>query len=155
MAPGRQPQGQGRRLSMNLMRWTPWRELEALTDPLNRFFACPDTRRSTGKEMMPVADWAVSVDINDTDGDFHIRTRFSRLKDEAVRVTLDKGRFTLQGEPNKANRKRSDNCMSRQHHYGSFATRPDRLRSGLPKPVGQPKTRKTGTCSTSIIGVVL
>ena len=45
--------------------------------------------------------------------------------------------------------------MSRQHHYGSFATMPDRLRAGLPKPVGQPKTKRTSTYSTSIIGVVL
>ena len=84
---------------MNLVGRNRLRELEALTDPLNRFFARPDTRRSTGKEMRPVADWAVSVEINVTDGDFHIRTKCSGLKDEAVRVTLDKGRFTLQGEP--------------------------------------------------------
>jgi HSP20 family molecular chaperone IbpA len=86
---------------MNLVGWNPSRELEALTDPLNRVFARPVTRRSNGKEIMPVADWAVSVDISDTDGGFHIRAEFSGLKNEAGRVTMDKGRFTLQGEPNE------------------------------------------------------
>ena len=68
---------------MNLVGWTPWHELEALTDPLNRFFVRPDTRRSNGKEMMPVADWAVSMNISETDGGSHIKTEFPGLKNEA------------------------------------------------------------------------
>ena len=68
---------------MNLVRWNPWRELEEKTDPLNRFVVRPDTRRSNGKEMMPVADWAVSVDISETGGEFHIKTEFAGLKNEA------------------------------------------------------------------------
>ena len=69
-----------------------------MADPLNRFVARPDTRRSNGKEMMPVADWVVSVDISEADGEFHIKTEDPRLKNETVRVALDKGVFTLQGE---------------------------------------------------------
>jgi HSP20 family protein len=84
---------------MNLVRWNPSRELEEMTDSLLRFFARPHTWRSTGKEMMPVADWRVSVGISESDGDFHITTKFPGLKHEAMRGILDKGRFTLQGEP--------------------------------------------------------
>lgn len=72
---------------MNLVRWNPLRESEKMTDPLNRFFARPDTRRSNGKEMMPVVDWAPFVDISETDGEFHIKTEFPRLKNEDERVT--------------------------------------------------------------------
>ena len=59
---------------MNLVRWNPWGELEEMTDPLNHFSTRPDTRRSNGKEMMPVADWGVPMDISDADGEFHIKT---------------------------------------------------------------------------------
>jgi len=41
------------------------------------------------------------VDISDTDGEFHIKTEDPRLKNETVRVALDKGVFTLQGEQNE------------------------------------------------------
>ena len=85
-----------------MVRWTPWGELEEMTDPLNRFVAHPETRRSNGKEVMPVGHWAVSGNIIETDGEFHIKTEFPGLKNETVRVTLDEGMFPLQGEQ-KAN----------------------------------------------------
>lgn len=83
---------------MNLVGWNPLRELEKMTDPLNRVFARPVIRRSNGNEMMPVADWAVSLNISEAEGGFHIKTEFPGLKNERVRVTLDKGMFALQGE---------------------------------------------------------
>ena len=83
---------------MNMVGRNPLRELEALTDPLNRFFVRPETRRSTGKEMMAVADWAASTNIGETEWEFHTKTEFPGLKNETVRVTLDKGKFILQSE---------------------------------------------------------
>lgn len=64
-------------------RWNPLRELEEMTDSLHRVNARPHPRRSNGKEMMPVADWRVSVDISESDWDFHIKTEFAGLKNEA------------------------------------------------------------------------
>ena len=83
---------------MNLVRWNPWGELEEKTDPLHRFFTRPDTRRSNGKEMMSVADWAVLVNDQRYRRGISHQDRSPRLKNETVRVTLDKGMFTLQGE---------------------------------------------------------
>jgi HSP20 family protein len=47
------------------MRWDPFRELEDMTDRLNRIFARP-ALRTNGKETMTVADWVPTVDISET-----------------------------------------------------------------------------------------
>ena len=83
---------------MNLVRRNPWGELEEMTGPLNRFSTRPDTRRSKGEEMMPVSDWAVPVNDQRYRRGISHQDRSPRLKNETVRVTLDKGMFTLQDE---------------------------------------------------------
>ena len=38
---------------MTLVRWDPFRELEEVSDRLNRMFARPSAPRATGKEIQP------------------------------------------------------------------------------------------------------
>ncbi len=57
---------------MNLLRWDPLRELEDMTDRLNRIFGRQETRRLNGKEMMTVADWIPAVDISETEREFDV-----------------------------------------------------------------------------------
>lgn len=41
---------------MNLIRWDPVKELEDMSERLNRMFARPMTRRDNRKETLTVAD---------------------------------------------------------------------------------------------------
>ena len=43
---------------MNLIRWDPAKELEDMSERLNRMFARPTARRENGKETLTVADCA-------------------------------------------------------------------------------------------------
>ena len=95
-------------------------------------------------------DWVPFVDISETDGEFHIKAELPVLKKEDMRVAWDKGVRTLQG-----NRKAERQLNEPSKSYDSLATMSNRVRAGLPKPVGQTKAKRTGTCSTSIIGVAL
>lgn len=105
---------------MNLVRWNPLRELEELSDRLNSFFVRQDSRRSNGREMMTVADWAPSVDISETDEEFHIEAELPEVKREDVRVTLGNGVLTLQGE-RKEEREEKDRKVHRiERSYGRF-----------------------------------
>ncbi|WHZ14540.1 MAG: Heat shock protein Hsp20 [Nitrospira sp.] len=105
---------------MNLVRWNPLRELEELSDRLNSFFARQDSRRSNGREIMTLADWAPSVDISETDEEFHIEAELPEVKKEDVRVTLDNGVLTLQGE-RKEEREGNDRKVHRiERSYGRF-----------------------------------
>ncbi len=105
---------------MALVRWDPFRELEEVSDRLNRMFARPATRSSNGKETMIVADWTPSVDISETEGEYQIKAEIPDVKKEDVKVTLEDGVLTIQGE-----RKHEKEEKGRKYHriersYGSF-----------------------------------
>ncbi|HZH48225.1 MAG TPA: Hsp20/alpha crystallin family protein, partial [Nitrospira sp.] len=68
---------------MTLVRWDPFRELEDMSDRLNRMFARP-ALRSSGKETMTVADWMPTVDISETDAEYLIKAELPEVKKEDV-----------------------------------------------------------------------
>jgi HSP20 family protein len=70
---------------------------------------------------MVVADWAPSVDVSETDGEYQIKAEIPDVKKEDVKVTLEDGVLTIQGE-----RKHEKEEKGRKYHrversYGSFA----------------------------------
>jgi len=105
---------------MNLVRWNPLRELEEMSDQLNRFFSRQDTQRSNGKEIMTVADWTPSVDISETEVEFHIEAELPEVKKEDVQVTLDNGVLTLQGERKEEREEKGRKVHRIERSYGRF-----------------------------------
>lgn len=105
---------------MNLVRWDPFRELEEMSDRLNRIFARPEARRTNGKEMMTVADWAPSVDISETDQEFHVKAELPGVKKDDVKVTLENGVLTLQGERKEEREEKGRKFHRMERSYGQF-----------------------------------
>ncbi|CAI4030813.1 Hsp20/alpha crystallin family protein [Nitrospira tepida] len=104
---------------MNLVRWDPYRELEEMTNRLNRLFGRA-TATADGNEMMVRADWTPSVDISETDEEFQIKAELPGVKKEDVKVTLENGILTLQGE-RKQEREDKDLKFHRiERSYGQF-----------------------------------
>ena len=102
-----------------LMRWDPFRELEEMSDRLNRMFS-HQSSRTNGKETMTVADWTPTVDISETEAGYEIKAEIPDVKREDVKVTLEEGVLTIQGV-----RKQEREDKSRRYHrieraYGSF-----------------------------------
>ena len=80
-----------------LMRWDPFRELEEMSDRLNRMVARPATK-ANGKEALTVADWMPTVDISETAGEYVIQAELPEVKKDDVKVTLEEGVLTIQGQ---------------------------------------------------------
>jgi HSP20 family protein len=83
---------------MNLARWNPLQELKGLSDRINRFFARNGSQATNGNEMMRIPDWVPSVDISETADEYQIKAELPEVKKEDVRVLLEDGVLTLQGE---------------------------------------------------------
>ncbi|NGZ96540.1 MAG: heat-shock protein Hsp20 [Nitrospira sp. WS110] len=105
---------------MSLVRWDPFRELEEVSDRLNRMFARPATRAANGKETMIVADWTPSVDISETDGEYQIKAEIPDVKKEDVKVTLEDGVLTIQGERKHEKEEKGKKYHRIERSYGSF-----------------------------------
>ncbi|HEY6973083.1 MAG TPA: Hsp20/alpha crystallin family protein [Nitrospiraceae bacterium] len=102
-----------------LMRWDPFRELEDMSDRLNRMFARP-AARTNGKETMIVADWVPTVDISETDGEYQIKAEIPDVKKEDVKVTLEDGVLTIQGERKQEKEEKGKKYHRVERSYGSF-----------------------------------
>jgi HSP20 family protein len=102
-----------------LMRWDPFRELEEMSDRLNRMVARPATK-TNGKEALTVADWMPTVDISETDGEYLIKAELPEVKKEDVKVTVENGVLTLQGERRQEKEEKGKRFHRVERLYGSF-----------------------------------
>lgn len=105
---------------MTLVRWDPFRELEEMSDRLNRMISRPTSPHTNGKETMVVADWAPSVDISETDGGYQIKAEIPDVKKEDVKVTLEDGVLTIQGERKHEKEEKGKKYHRVERSYGSF-----------------------------------
>ncbi len=105
---------------MNVVRWDPFRELEDMSTRLNRMFARPAIGQANGKETMTVADWAPSVDISETDAEYLIKAELPDVKKEDVKVTVEDGVLTLQGERRQEKEEKDKKYHRIERSYGSF-----------------------------------
>ena len=115
---------------MNLVRWDPFRELEDMSDRLNRMFGRPAARPESGKEAMTVADWVPAVDISETDVEYLIKAELPEVKKEDVKVTVQHGVLTIHGERKHEKEEKGKRYHRVERSYGSFTrsfTLPDEV----------------------------
>ena len=105
---------------MSLVRWDPFRELEDMSERLNRVFARPAMRNNAGKENLTVADWMPVVDISETDGEYLIKAELPEVKKEDVKVTVEEGVLTIQGERRQEKEEKGKRYHRVERSYGSF-----------------------------------
>lgn len=120
---------------MTLVRWDPFRELEEMSDRLNRVFARPATRPS-GKETLTVADWIPTVDISEIEGEYLIKAELPEVKKEDVKVSVEDGVLTIQGERRQEKDEKGRKFHRVERSYGSFVrsfTLPESVDEGAVK----------------------
>ena len=105
---------------MTLVRWNPSRELEDMSDRLNRMFNRQALPQMNAKETMVVADWVPSVDVSETDGEYQIKAEIPDVKKEDVKVTLEDGVLTIQGERKQEKEEKGKKYHRVECSYGSF-----------------------------------
>jgi len=105
---------------MTLVRWDPFRELEDMSDRLNRMMSRPALPRTNGKETMVVADWVPAVDVSETDGEYQIKAEIPDVKKEDVKVTVEDGVLTIQGERKQEKEEKGKKYHRVERSYGSF-----------------------------------
>ena len=104
---------------MTLVRWDPFRELEDMSERLNRVFSRPSLRNS-GKENLTVADWMPTVDISETEGEYLIKAELPEVRKEDVKVTVENSVLTLQGERRQEKEEKGKRFHRVERSYGSF-----------------------------------
>lgn len=105
---------------MNLIKWDPFRELEDVSSRLNRIFGRSPVRGESDNEMLAVADWMPSVDISETDNAYLIKGEIPGVKKEDVKVTIQEGMLTIQGERKQEKEEKGKKFHRVECCYGNF-----------------------------------
>jgi HSP20 family protein len=107
--------------NMSIVRWDPFRELEEVSERLNRAFGRSGLARATeDKGTFLTFDWAPSVDIAETPEAFEIKAELPDVKKEDVRVTVEEGQLRISGERKQEKEERGKKFHRVERSYGSF-----------------------------------
>ncbi len=108
----------------NLIRWNPFSELDRMDRQLNRMMQ----RAFSGRMRIPLEgessgkyEWAPSADISETDKEYLIRAELPAVKKEDVKVTVDGGMITIEGERKQQTEEKGERYHQVESFYGSFS----------------------------------
>lgn len=120
---------------MALVKWEPLREIDDMFDRYMRAMSWPANR---GQELIATGDWSPRVDISETDSEFQIKAEIPDVKKEDVKVSVDNGVLTIQGERKQEKEEKGKKFHRIERYYGNF------IRSfTLPDNVDETKIRAT------------
>ena len=102
---------------MNLMRFEPFRELEEMTNRLNRIF------RKEGDVDGVFADWAPAMDVQETTNEYLIKADLPELKKEDVKVSVEDGVLAVEGERKLEKEEKGKKFHRVERSYGKFVRR--------------------------------
>lgn len=102
-----------------ITRFDPFKELEEMSARLNRFFA-PKKRNGDGGESLTITQWAPAVDVSETDKEFIIKAELPEVKKEDVKVSVEDGVLTIQGERKMEKEEKGKKYHRIERSYGNF-----------------------------------
>jgi HSP20 family protein len=105
---------------MNLVRWNPWGEMEALEGRFNRFFNEAFFPKAMLGDESGLAHWNPRVDIYDNDNAFVIKAELPGVEKKDIEVDLKDHVLTLKGERSYENEVKEENYYRKERSFGKF-----------------------------------
>ena len=107
---------------MNLVRFDPLRELEGLSGRLSRLFDTPLASRLPADSAV-FGDWTPAMDIEETDGEYLLKTDLPAMKREEVKVGITDGVLTVEGERHQEKEEKGKKFHKIERSFGRFVRR--------------------------------
>lgn len=105
---------------MSLVRWDPFRELEDMSQRLNRVFGRSLLSPATSPEMTAMPDWAPSVDIVETPEEYQIKAELPEVKKEDVKLSVANGMLRIEGERKAEKEEKGKKYHRIERYHGTF-----------------------------------
>lgn len=104
----------------NLARWDPFGEFDRIDHTFNRMMR----RAFSGRPRLgedTTLQWSPSANISETDKEYLIRAELPAVKKEDVKVTVDGGMITIEGERKQQREERDEKHHQIESFYGKFS----------------------------------
>jgi HSP20 family protein len=104
---------------MSIVRWEPFAEMDSL---FNRLMPSMLSRWPSrlGSSNGGTVEWAPSADISETDKEYLIRAELPAVKREDVKVTVDDGMITIEGERKQLKEDKNEKMHRIESFHGHF-----------------------------------
>lgn len=116
---------------MALMKWEPkWEPLREIEDMFERYTKAMGWPALRGQELTKSGEWTPRVDISETDAEITIKAEIPEVKKEDVKVSVDDGVLTMQGERKQEKEEKGKKFHRVERFYGTFVrsfTLPDNV----------------------------
>ncbi len=104
---------------MALMKWDPFRDLNALQDRMNRLFE--DAGRGwRGDEPVSTTSWSPAIDIFETEGEIVVKAELPGMDRKDISLNLENNVLTLKGERKFEKETKEENYHRIERSYGGF-----------------------------------
>ena len=104
---------------MNLVRWSPWKDMTTLQNGINRLFDDPFLRisREDGESLGMLNP---SVDLYEMDDNFVIKAELPGVDKDNIAIDVKDRVLTLSGERSHDNEVKEENYYRRERSHGKF-----------------------------------
>jgi HSP20 family protein len=106
---------------MSLVRWEPFSGTDEIFNRLMPAMFGRWPRLSLPANGATKYEWSPSADISETEKEFLIRAELPAVKKEDVKVTVDQGTITIEGERKQEKEDKNEKYHRIESFYGSFA----------------------------------
>jgi HSP20 family protein len=105
---------------MNLVRWEPFSGADEIFNRMlpASFGRWPRFTLPTNGERV---EWSPSADVSETENEFLIRAELPAVKKEDVKVTVDQGTITIEGERRQEKEDKTEKYHRIESFRGSFS----------------------------------
>jgi len=104
---------------MSIVRWEPFGEIDTMFNRLMPAMFGRWPKWATASNGNGV-EWAPSADISETDKEYLIRAALPAVKKEDVKVTVDDGMITIDGERKQQTEDKNEKVHRVESFYGHF-----------------------------------
>jgi HSP20 family protein len=105
---------------MAIVRWDPFRELNAVQERMNRLFG--DVYRSADDDVMRRGVWAPAVDIYESGNhELVIKAELPDMNKDEIEITVENNTLTLRGEKKMDSSIKEEQCHRIERTYGAFS----------------------------------
>ena len=105
---------------MSLIRWDPFGEMDRVFDRMLRRSLSGTPRLSWEGNGNTKLEWSPSADISETEKEYLIRAELPAVKKEDVKVTVDAGMITIEGERKQQKEEKNEKFHRVESLYGNF-----------------------------------
>jgi HSP20 family protein len=107
-------------ITMNLVKWNPWRDMSALPHRINRFFDEPFLSVLWPEDESSVGTWRPNVDIYDNEGSIVLKAELPGVDKKDIDIAIKDGVLTLKGERSYENEVKEDSYYRKERAFGHF-----------------------------------